>query len=48
VHPEDLDTVLLVSVPLLNVGPMVVLKILHRSLLHTIELIVLSTNCDGY
>jgi hypothetical protein len=37
VHLEDPNTVLLIHVPLLNVGPMIVLEILHRSLLHTVD-----------
>jgi hypothetical protein len=37
VHAEDPHNVLLVLVPLFNVGLMVVLKILHTSLLDMIE-----------
>jgi hypothetical protein len=37
VHVEDLHNVLLIHVPLFNVGPMVVLRILHTSLLHMID-----------
>jgi hypothetical protein len=37
VHAEDPHNVLLIHVPLFNVGPMVVLKIPHTSLFHTIE-----------
>jgi hypothetical protein len=37
VHAEDPHNVLLIPVPLFNVGPMVVLEIPHTSLLHTIE-----------
>jgi hypothetical protein len=37
VHAEDPHSVLLVFVPLFNVGLMVVLEILHTSLSHMIE-----------
>jgi hypothetical protein len=37
VHAEDPHNILLIPVPPFNVGPMVVLKILHTLLLHTIE-----------
>jgi hypothetical protein len=37
VHAEDPHSVLLIPIPLFNVGPMVVLEILHNSLLDTIE-----------
>jgi hypothetical protein len=37
VHAEDPHSVLLVPLPVFNVGPMVVLEILHTSLLDTIE-----------
>jgi hypothetical protein len=37
VHAEDPHSILLVHVPLFNVGPMVVLEILHTSLLDTIK-----------
>jgi hypothetical protein len=38
VHVEDPQNIQLVHVPLFNVGPMVVLKILHTSLLGLVEL----------
>jgi hypothetical protein len=50
VHLEDPQNVQLVHAPLFNVGPMVVLKILHTSLLGLIELAKLQFSymkCEG-
>jgi hypothetical protein len=50
VHVEDPQNIQLVHVPLFNVGPMVVLKILHTSLLGRVELAKLQFSymkCEG-